>query len=40
MALTLEEAGRDSEAANYFDKACRANNQEACRRVEELRGQF
>jgi tetratricopeptide (TPR) repeat protein len=40
MALTLEEAGRDQEAESYFDKACRANNAEACRRVEEMRGQY
>jgi tetratricopeptide (TPR) repeat protein len=40
MALTLEEAGRDQEAETYFDKACRANNAEACRRVEEMRGQY
>ncbi len=40
MALTLEEAGRDQEAEVWFDKACRSNNAEACRRVEEMRGQY
>ena len=40
MALTLEEAGRDSEAAGYFDRACRANVADACRRLEMLKQEF
>lgn len=40
MALTLEEAGRDSEAAGYFDKACRANVADACRRLEMMKQEF
>lgn len=40
LALTLEEAGRDSEAAGYFDRACRANVTDACRRLELLKQEF
>lgn len=40
MALTLEEAGRESEAASYFDRACRANVADACRRIEMMKQGF